>query len=427
MIALLLAAFAMAGLTLEQVLDASEQSAPLVSARAKADEALGKSLAARGAFDPVLTAHGGAYVGEYPRQVTGLGLSAESGWGPELQLGLQQGVGEFPSYDGRDAAPAEWVARVELPLDQLGMSKAWVERGSRLAEAQQQGALAEWKGVRLRFDAGSAYWKWVAAAESLRVARNLLELADTRGAALARQVEEGLVAELDQVDNDRVRATRRAEVAKADGQVEAAAAKLRLYLGQDSPRLDVEEAPNLGSQALMLGAPTTRPDRLAADAQRTAAEWTLRGARRGVLPDVKVYAQVEQPIDGSAPDALLGAAVELPLALRKDRGGLQAAAARLQRAEADQLWVQQQAEAQQASAIALLAAAKKSAVAAIAAERQAAKALRMEIVAVRLGGADRFELLLREDLLAKARKARIDAQLSARMAELQLAAAEGRL
>ncbi|MEZ4321611.1 MAG: TolC family protein [Myxococcota bacterium] len=438
MIALLIGLAWGAPLQLGDVLDRVDARLPaMAAAEARVDEAHGKVLSTRGAFDPVLVGKGGTYLNKYPRTTITAGVATDSIWGPSLEVGWARGVGDFPAYaeDAETGPSGEVYAHLAVPvLDGLGYGKdrAYLES----AQASRLGKEAALLDVRrkARLEAAKRYWSWVAAHQALQVAEDQRELARQRNAALQRQVELGSRPQLDLIDNQRVLYEREAAVAMAEQKVQLAGFALSLFLRDPGGAPEVptpEQAPAewpaldpLPEADRDLQALGWRPDRAKADAEVLGATIDQRRAKNALLPKLEVSATGIQPLDPDTKTEIIGGvSVEAPLAFRQGIGERRAADARSRAVQEERRALDDAIRAEVAGALEARRLAEAAAVAAREAAERAREVLQMERRRVELGGSDLFQLLLREDSLAKARKASIDAEYDLRVADAVVRAA----
>ena len=280
---------------------------------------------------------------------------------------------------------------------------------------------AGWEAARvaLRAKAAAAWWKWVAAGAKLEVYEELLTMAERRATALSLEVEKGQRARIDLVDNQRVLSERRAEVARARGDMERAALGLSLYYrdaaGQpvvpnrsDLPELRPVEVEAVGGVEQAL----SRPDLQAARADLEKQRAAVRGARNQLLPELAASAEGATPVQGGPSETVVGVKVDVPLALRKGRGELRQErareAARSERLRADTDRALAELEAAQVA----LQAAGERVLAAGEALEHAREVAALERRRFELGGSELFTLLQREERVAKAGLELADARLA---------------
>ncbi len=359
---------------LDEVLASVDRALPLLrAAQAKVDEAAAKRMGAFGWLDPTLQAKGGARFGSYRHdygQVTLsqatplLGLSIEGGW--------RIGDGDFPAYDTtvQTGGAGELFAAATLPLLQGGWmddrrAKAMASDAA-LAQAQ---AKASADRVKLRFAARKAWASWMAAGASLRLAEDLLQLAEQTGRAARALASAGSASDLDVLDAERAVLERSAVVQTARRDLADAAYTLGLYWrdGEGRPRdlagwrppavPDLPDAlPPVDLGQVLEEARRTRPEVSVMAASVRAVEAELKLARVEVLPTLDLTGGVERDLpvaggDDPVTDAKVGATLKVPLALRKGRGGLMAAQARRTMVLAEQGWLLDQIDAEVRTAL----------------------------------------------------------------------------
>lgn len=437
--ALLGAAFG-APLMLSDVVDGLDERVPkLQAAEAKLAGVRGSLLAKRGVFDPTLVGKAKAYGGKYVRDHVVVGVDAQTIYGPGVHLGYTRGTGDIPdyAYDTKTPDEGELVAQLDVPLLKgLGMGGARAD----LMMARQKVVLTESDVAdaqrRIRWNAGTKYWGWVAAGMDLRIAEEQLRLAERRSAALVRQVEEGSKAPLDQLDNERVLEERRAKVALYRQKLVMKARELSLYHRAEdgTPIVPADDQlpeawpppEDLPDQARVDGAFDARPDLTSTQLALELAALRRRAANNALLPDLTVTGTYIEPLDTETkPEMVAGVSLKAPLAFRKGRGELQASEGALVAAEAEARLARDIVEMEIATALAVRTqAAERAASARIAAQR-AREVLELERRRYGLGGSDLFQLLQREDKLAYARLAEAEAERDLRIADVDLHAVLG--
>ncbi|MCA9568567.1 MAG: TolC family protein, partial [Myxococcales bacterium] len=411
-------------LELHHVLEGLEGRHPkMEAARAKQDVADAALLARRGAFDPTLHGKASAYGGKYVRDHVDVGVRTQTILGPAVTLGYTRGTGDIPEYAGDTATGplGELVGRLEVPLlKDLGLGKDRAElQVARIGRTTAEAALGDTVRV-LRRDAGAKYWDWVAAGMDLRVAEEQLRLAERRAAALERQVQEGTKAPMDQLDNERVLEERRAKMASAREKLEVKALALSLYVRGDdgAPVVPAAEAlPETWPQVAALpedqhveDAPDARPDLAALRAQVDAAIVKQRASGNALLPDLRVTGAAIQPLDtGLKHELVAGVSVKAPLAFREGLGERRMADAYVAALQAEQRLAEDTVRAEVEAALVSRRRAEERAEAARRGAERAEDVLALERRRYALGGSDLFQLLQREDALAKARSLAVEA------------------
>lgn len=421
-------------LGLPEVLAGLDDRVPLLrEASASVEQAEAELLAERGGFDPVLRADASQYGGKYVRSRVDTALEVKSTFGPSVEAGWGRGVGDIPAYAGdTETGPAgELYVGLKVPvLDGLGFGTSRSKLVATRAKAEGARAKLDDAHRKIALKATQSYWKWVGAARKLGVARAQLELAQRRAAVFSREVELGSRPALERIDNERVLQERRAMVLQAEAELQAAAQTLSLYLRAEdgSPRVPTaDEAPTTWPAPAPLptiDALPLRPDRVAAQATFDAERALQRGAANAVAPKLDVKAKGFQPLDTDRKaEVMVGATLEAPLVLRRGRGDLRAARARVARADAAIRWLDDSIRAEIAATYETRRLAEERVVAAQTAVEAATEVLALERRRFQLGGGDLLYLLLREDYLAKASKDLIEAWVDLHQADALLRAA----
>lgn len=425
-LSLLLSAASGATLTLEEVLSSLDARVPeLAAADAKIEQAEGKRMTATGAFDPALSGKIGSYLGKEPRDITSVGVSVQTIAGPELSAGFRRGTGVFPAYAGEDetsSAGELWAGAVIPLLDGLVVTEGRAD----LREADADLALARIDRAAKQIDtvrkATEAHARWVAAGARLEIDRQLLTLAESRDAALLREVETGARARLDWVDNQRVVQQRRNDVLKSEADLGAAALQLSLLFRSPEGAPLVPQpsdlppfAPAPTAELPDPGAPDKTPAILAFSPLLDAANARWQRSRSALLPDLSAIVEGStDPIKGE--EIVLGAELKIAPLLRKERGYVTAERAKIDAFEAERRAARDRLVAEiEAARIAAVAAEQRLAGAAEA-QRAADEVLTLEQRRVNLGGTDLFALLVRESAAAAARRATVDAWLEREIA-----------
>ncbi|HKK91800.1 MAG TPA: TolC family protein [Longimicrobiales bacterium] len=215
---------------------------PLLIAELERAVAEGRLREARGAFDLDLFAKvGGTVDGYYEYTETQAGLEQFTGlWGSTVYGGYRLTTGEtLPDYyRNRTFDDGELAFGLRIPLLKGGPIDP-VRAGVEVAELELQAVTPAVARQRLDLTRGAyvAYHEWVAAGRKLDLARELLELAEDRTTALEAQVESGLRADIDLVDNQRLVVSREIAVVEAQRALREASVVLSLFLFRDDPEL----------------------------------------------------------------------------------------------------------------------------------------------------------------------------------------------
>lgn len=432
-------------LTLDEVLDSAERSFPVIAAtRADVEAADGEALAASGAFDPVWKTRATAVpVGGYPQgRVDSVVEVPTPLWGTSLFAGYRLGAGKVqPYYGERETLPGgELRAGLSIPLVRNGPTD---RRRTNEAKAALGRALAghsvEQQKLEVRRLATFRFFEWQAAGARRDVARALLRLAEERDAQLHARSRAGDVATLDQRDNARSLAQRRAQLAQAERALQQAAFELSLYLRDDAGAPTLPPETRLGPLPPVPGdevaAPPSlghRPDLKRLESQLGQATLELELARNQRLPALDLQAVASKDLGGvPRPDLAaaqpaeleFGLTLEVPLRLRAPDGRLRASEAAVRRLELQLQLARERAELEVADARSALKASEERL---RLAREEVSLALEVET-----GERTRFELgessLLfvnqREQATAEAKLRELDAWLDGHRASASLRAA----
>lgn len=342
-------------LALADVLDSVERSYPLLqAAEQRRVVAAARQLEALGAFDFKVGAkarwkldgyYENHFADVYAEQPTGL-------WGLSVLSGYRIGRGNFDStYDGKPVTNYGGEARVgvSLPLLQGGAidpARAKLEKSGldRALAARDLRAVQ----VQLAQAATYAYWSWTASGATLRVAEDLLSIAEERQRAIDARVERGDLPSIEALDNRRLVAKRLSERVAAERYLERAALKLSLFwrdvdgrreqpLPSQLPRVLPPPSPLDESRLAedLRSAVARRPELAALRLKRRKLEVERRLAENDLLPrlDVAVLASGDfndEPVRSKGEFEVEGAlSFSFPVQRRKARGRLAAAEAQL--------------------------------------------------------------------------------------------------
>jgi cobalt-zinc-cadmium efflux system outer membrane protein len=344
---------ASATLTLEQVLGSVDIHYPLVIASIQdRDRAQGDLLAAQGGFDPVLksalkTTPSGKYSNQYAETTL---EQATPLWGARLFAGYAQGQGQFKPYQEGAALSfdRQLNAGVEIPLLRGGLiddRRARIRSNENALEGAAQSLTLQ--RIDSRRLATHRYYDWVAAAEKLKIAKSLLQLAIDRDDAMAHRVSKGDAAKIERVDNQRSITQREAILVSSTRSFEKSSLELSLFFRDSAgqPILPtLEQVPSTGlpsPQGLVLRTPqpkNAKPDpqlttevlrqhpeirRLQAQIAQNTVEQKL--ASNSILPKLDAALSVAQGVGqglNSSANTEYQAAVKLefPLLFRTGRG-----------------------------------------------------------------------------------------------------------
>lgn len=222
-------------LRLEAVLKSTREQAPKVLASLeKVISAREKVVAARGSFDAnafldYYQREGDVYPGslfeskiEKPMQTLGA----------KIYAGYRKSDGKFPDYEGERVTLDNGELMAGLSFNLL-RNFSIDEKRLKLAISRFKLLKTEFKNkeiiMKLQKEAALAYWNWAAAGNLLRVAKDLLSLAENRQVAFEKRIKRGDLAALYAVENRQYIVKRKSKVAKANAEFLMASFYLSLY------------------------------------------------------------------------------------------------------------------------------------------------------------------------------------------------------
>jgi cobalt-zinc-cadmium efflux system outer membrane protein len=426
-------------LRLEDVLLSVDAAHPMLeAARARVAASRGERMAAAGALDPTLKAKVQAKPGKWESQVVTVGVPLRA-WGGDVVVGWNRGAGTFEPWEGDLATVVTGEATVSatLPLlrdswtDRRRATRARATRDVDLAEAELRA-----RALELRRAAASRYWDWVASGSRLRVARQLLELAETRDRAFAAQVGLGEVPAIVREDSRRLVLERTDRRIQAERALQQARIELSLHLRDpDGRRVLVQDSllpPELSAPAQEVDLPRAqatarerRPELARLEAQRAMADIDARLQLNQTLPGLDLLGEQSVPLEGEKATWKLGAQADWTLGARPARGRLAAARATADRYAEELAFAGDRVEADVQDAASALEAARA----------RIAVVDRLVTTAERVAEAERGKLAIgdsnlifvnqREIAVAEAAGLVIDARLAASKAWVDLLAAQG--
>jgi outer membrane protein TolC len=267
-------------LTLDEVLKQVESFHPkLRSAQTERDLAAAKRLEKQGAFDPVInfgtgflqynsTSRPGALL---TTRTNDFEVEYQTRAGIKLFAGSRFNYGGVKSPLSATGNGGEHYFGIKVPLLRNFRinEKAAAERQAVWGEplADEQVNLTR---LDLQLQAAVSYWEWVAARQKLEVARNLLDLAKVRAAAVQERVNAGDLPPIDAIEARQEIQRRLGGMTKAERDMQKAAFKLSLYLWDANGQ--PATAPVAANAPINLPRPTIYSDARAIEAQRLALE-----------------------------------------------------------------------------------------------------------------------------------------------------------
>ncbi|HFE46484.1 MAG TPA: TolC family protein, partial [Nannocystis exedens] len=301
-------------------------------------------------------------------------------WGISAYAGYRLGLGSYAIYKGelQTLSGGELRAGVNVPLwrdgpiDRRRAKIGETEIKVRAAYAQRSADL-----LAVERDATKAYWSWVAAGAALRVARELLSIAEARAASLAEQVAAGSLPALMIIDNRRLVLDRGAKAIEAERKFRAATLSLSLFFRDAElqplrpsearlpPAFPAVDLTSLGTvKSAVMQALERRPDVHVLEAAREAAALRIRLTANQRAPAVDLQAFVSKdlgigPAELSPTELGVALSVEFALPLRQARGEHRAARARGGRVDAKRRSLRDRIEAEVRDAFVAVEAAQQ--------------------------------------------------------------------
>jgi outer membrane protein TolC len=370
-----------APLTTTELLGSVERALPLLE-RARQDVAIaeGELREARGAFDLSFKASASTVRGFYDSErVSGMLEQPLAALGLTTYGGYRLGRGAFAPYDGKlqTLSEGEFSGGLQLPLLRNRATDAR-RAGQQVTELGVEVASRGLDKARLTYfkQALSAYWDWVGAGQQLRVARDLLALAEARDQQLADAIALGQIPPVERTDNRRAILQRRSALLLAERLLQMKGIDLSLYLrGPDGrPTRPVEQRlPTLPGPApqpdrdefeAVQRALERRPELKALRLKRAQQEVELRLAENTVLPTLDLFSEVSRDV-GSGPASRAGEGFEagvifqLPFQRRKATGKALQVRGKLAVIDQELRWAEDEIRAEVQDALSALRAARE--------------------------------------------------------------------
>ena len=425
-------------LLLDEVLISVSNCYPLLEiAVAELAEAEGKTLAAWGSFDTVLSGYAiNKSLGFYENYRHGGKISRPLWSGSEVYGGYRVGRGVFePWYQERQTNEGgEFKAGVKHPFLKgraIDGRRAAVQ--SATLERQRLGPDIAARVIGMQRAASQAYWKWVASGLATQTQRRLLELAEQRNESLVRQVKEGDLPKITEVDNGRFMAKRQVKLIETRRKVQEAAIKLSLFMRDSNcdPWVATDDMLPGDFPAATPLAPDTveseishalaqRPELRELDFQRRQVEVELCYAQNQTLPKLDAFAEAGQDVgeptsakrDKSELEVEIGLIAEVPLQRRLACGKIKAARAKLAQIAAKRSFAEDKIRSQVLDVVSALNNAYERIEQARENLRLTEQSLRLGRLRFDEGDIDIIALNIYETSLAEAELLVIDAELS---------------
>lgn len=438
-----------APLTPTELLGSVERALPLLE-RARQDVAIaqGEAREALGGFDLSLKATAKTMRGYYDNErVSGILEQPLAPLGLTVYGGYRLGRGSFGPYDSRSQtlSDGEATGGFQLPLlrnralDGRRAAQQITALGVDVAERGLDKA-------RLTYfkQALGEFWDWVGAGQQLRVARDLLDLAEARDQQLADAAVLGQIAPVERTDNRRAILQRRSAMFLAERQLQMKVIDLSLYLraSDGTPvRASEQRLPPLPApvpqaepdeREELRQAFERRPELKALRLKRAQQEVELRLADNSVLPALDLFSEVSRDF-GSGPDSRSGTGVEagvtfqLPFQRRKAIGKTLQARGKLAALDQELRWAEDEVRADVQDALSAVRAAR-AVLDVVTEEVTVARELEsLERDRFALGDSTQFVVNLRELATADAALREAKALADYQKALVSVAAATGRL
>jgi outer membrane protein TolC len=368
-------------LTLEQVLESVDKHyPPLLAALQDRVIANADVLVAESRFDLSLKAGWeGDYLGYYENQVFKSAVEQPTQFqGMSFYSGYNIGRGSFASYDGKNQTDegGEYKAGLRAPLLR--------DRAIDTRRADLQKALAGRRIADLGVDqqrltilqlATRRYYDWAAAGRRYQIARDVLQVAETRDKQLKATADAGQIPRVDVTDNVRAIITRKGQVVEALRGVQLAAIELSLFYRDDrgEPVLPPEsmlppEMPamrELSEERMKEDielAIRRRPEIQRFAAQRSQVEIDRKLAENQLQPNVDfslVYSRLlgDRVVRRGPDDLIASLTFDLPFQRRAAKGRTNSALARIEQFDQRERFARDQVTAEVRDAYSALLAA----------------------------------------------------------------------
>ena len=422
-------------LALDQVVQSIYASYPLLQvAFYGRNIASGDRVSAEGAWDLKLKADANnAPIGYYKTYRNGTGFEQPLYNGGEV-FGLYKiGQGNFePWYGNRETnTGGEFSTGIRIPLAQ---NRTIDERRAALWKANYGVSAVEpfIQAQIIEFiRAGTyAYWDWVAAGMNLRVARELLDLAEERDDQIEGPVKAGARPESLLVDNRRLIVSRQIKLIDAQRKLETTAIKLSLFLrtSDGRPIVPIEQhLPIAFPHATAITTDTVpsevaealgrRPELMELNFQYRMAQVDLQQSQNLILPELDATLWSAKDVGGeSTPSgnktpyqAEAGLNFSVPLQRRKARGKVTAVEGKLAQIANKRRFVEDKIATEVQNAVITIDAAYRSIDKAQESVRLNEQMQKFEIVKLEKGDSDLLLVNLREAATFDARVIEIEA------------------
>lgn len=433
-------------LTLDKLLESSARYAPaILQGLAEAQSANARITASQGAFDLVFSAEtysylSGFYDGQY---VNAEAIQPLANNGGQVEVGYRVSRGDFPVYNDFffTNQVGELKARGVYALlrDSLIDGRRFGERNARInADIAKIETNIVAIGVQQR--AIESYNNWIAAAQQLRIYRELLKLANDRQQGLVRQVQLGGLADIILTENRQNILRRQTLLVQAERNLDQAANRLSLFWRDDKgrplqpdPESIPQDLPRLGRDADedINDVLARRPDIKIVEARLEQARLKLQLDENLLRPKLDVFAEASNDfgatgIGGESREGfetIVGVRFSVPLQRREARGRIAATQAEMEAVRLARQQVEERVENTINDIIIALEAAENLLRISREEERAAEILAAGERRLFRAGASDFFLVNLREEAAANASIRRLQAEFNLAAARADLAAA----
>lgn len=204
-------------------------------AELKTESAKGELVAAEGSFDHKLTFKSRNRIEDkYDNKYFETTLERQTALGgTSLIAGHRQGVGNFPEYDGkyRTSGAGEIFAGLSLPvLRNFKTDEFRTNLKLKKIEKKQADLELELKKMVYLHKALSLYYKWILAAQKLKINKEILDLAQRRHDMIERKFKAGDLEKIKVIDNQRAIDKRRSDITKNEIELNKVRTELSIYL-----------------------------------------------------------------------------------------------------------------------------------------------------------------------------------------------------
>jgi outer membrane protein TolC len=326
-------------LSLEEVLAIVNANHPkLMEIKLGRNRAEAQIMRAWAGLDPQFSAEiGGKNEKEsYKSQTSSATMEIPIYWGPKFIAGWRRNLGLFDE-DLNTQISGEMSFGIMLPLWRnilIDKNRASIQK------AEQNPTIAEAEILEIRNElflkASEKYWDWSGSLAKLRIAQDLLAIAEFRLRGITEELNSGERARIDSIEMSQEIQRRRGAFFKARREYEKAGIALSVFLwNNDGTPAAIPQgiAPFNPMDVFPLDTATyrrdkelalqKRPELIINSAEQNQAEVDTRFARELQKPDISLkilpYSTV-QTIDGSIPDYKVGIQADLPLLFRDARG-----------------------------------------------------------------------------------------------------------